>query len=465
MTSRHVISILICLYIIISMLVGVYIIWQSQERLSEFFSDHYNYLYIFVIASIIFWLVIFFLRDKLRFVIVISALFVLFSAFFLEFCLYLYVPSGVGGMGIERAQKAIDLGMSPDLRSKIDLFLEDERLVPAILAMNFDSTNGLMTKEGNQILPLGGISRRNTLFCNESGYFSKYESDRFGFNNNNIEWDSEVIDWLLVGDSFTHGACVNRENNIASSIKMTSGGSDSVINLGIAGNGPMLELATLKEYATIIKPKVVLWFYYEGNDLNPDLEREKQFTFLRKYLHPDFHQDLFNRQVEIDSVLNSFYKEELDTQMFIHKTRFFRFYYLRRALNVAQLTLFPEKITTDKKIKEVVDPLFLDILKKARDMVHGWGGRFYFVYLPAHNRVLGDDNGPINLYSEKSLRVEIVARVGALNIPVLDLQEKIFAIENNPLELFPFKMPGHYTAEGYKKIGKVVFQCVGGVGC
>ena len=27
------------------------------------------------------------------------------------------------------------------------------------------------------------------------------------------------------------------------------------------------ELATLKEYGPTLKPKLVLWFYYEGNDL------------------------------------------------------------------------------------------------------------------------------------------------------------------------------------------------------
>ena len=44
-------------------------------------------------------------------------------------------------------------------------------------------------------------------------------SDRYGFNNPDYEWDKEKIDFLLVGDSFVHGACVNRPYDIASQMR------------------------------------------------------------------------------------------------------------------------------------------------------------------------------------------------------------------------------------------------------
>ena len=38
-------------------------------------------------------------------------------------------------------------------------------------------------------------------------------------------------------------------------------------NFGMAGDGPLLMLATLQEYVSPLKPRIVLWFYFEGNDL------------------------------------------------------------------------------------------------------------------------------------------------------------------------------------------------------
>ena len=65
------------------------------------------------------------------------------------------------------------------------------------------------------IFYLSGISNSKTIYCNENGYFSIYQSDRFGFNNPDDEWDSNEIEFLLLGDSFTHGACVNRPDDLS----------------------------------------------------------------------------------------------------------------------------------------------------------------------------------------------------------------------------------------------------------
>ena len=63
----------------------------------------------------------------------------------------------------------------------------------------------------NDLIPLSGISNIKTIDCNENGYFSFYNSDRYGFNNNDSVWDEKTIEYLLIGDSFTQGACVNPE--------------------------------------------------------------------------------------------------------------------------------------------------------------------------------------------------------------------------------------------------------------
>jgi hypothetical protein len=62
-------------------------------------------------------------------------------------------------------------------------------------------------------------------------------------------------------------------------------------------------LATLKEYVPRFKPKVVLWFYFEGNDLT-DLQTERRSALLRSYLTDGFtQQGAFARQSDIDRAM------------------------------------------------------------------------------------------------------------------------------------------------------------------
>ena len=96
------------------------------------------------------------------------------------------------------------------------------------------------------IFLLSGISNSETIYCNENGYYSIYQSDRYGFNNPDENWDKKEIEYRLVGDSFVHGAWVNRPNDMASVLETLS--NKSTLNLGYSGNGPLIEYATLREY-------------------------------------------------------------------------------------------------------------------------------------------------------------------------------------------------------------------------
>ena len=113
------------------------------------------------------------------------------------------------------------------------------------------------------------------------------------------EWKSKVK-YLLLGDSFVHGSCVNRPYDIASSLRNQT--KKTSINLGYVGNGPLVQLATLKEYIPDDVENIV-WFYYEENDLI-DLEREINNPILLKYLNNDkFSQNLKENQDKINNYL------------------------------------------------------------------------------------------------------------------------------------------------------------------
>ena len=115
--------------------------------------------------------------------------------------------------------------------------------------------------QGSTLFPLAGVSRKPTVFCTGK-HTVTYQSDRYGFNNPDRVWDLEKIDTVLIGDSFAQGSCVEREENVAGHLSQE--GCDDVINLGQAGSGPLLELAVLIEYAQHLKPRNLVWFYFEG---------------------------------------------------------------------------------------------------------------------------------------------------------------------------------------------------------
>ena len=191
-------------------------------------------------------------------------------------------------------------------RSSFDIYKEYKNsgkdVVVSIYPFTFVST----INDEDEIYPLSGISNKLTIFCNESGYWSTFQSDRYGFNNPNEQWDKLHFDFVLVGDSFTLGACVREKDTIAGQLRNKT----EVLNLGYGGNGPLLEYATLREYFKHIEAKNVLWLYYES-DLQ-DFQLELSNKVLINYLEDiNFTQDLINRQKEIDHITSNALLQEL----------------------------------------------------------------------------------------------------------------------------------------------------------
>ena len=116
---------------------------------------------------------------------------------------------------------------------------------------------------------------------------------RYGFNNNDNIWNSDKIDYILLGDSFGHGQCVFRKDNIASNLRKIK--NKQVLNLSQSGNGPIIQYATLKEYTKKIKFENLIWLYFEDNDLS-DLKREKNDILNNYFVNESFTQDLIYKQ-------------------------------------------------------------------------------------------------------------------------------------------------------------------------
>ncbi len=110
----------------------------------------------------------------------------------------------------------------------------------------------------NNFVPLSGLSKQKIIVCNEGGFWSRYTSDRYGFNNPDNVWDKTFTDVVIVGDSFTEGACVNEYDTISSNLRKIS--DLNIINLGRGGTASLSHLALLSEYAPK-NIKSIVWIY------------------------------------------------------------------------------------------------------------------------------------------------------------------------------------------------------------
>jgi hypothetical protein len=89
--------------------------------------------------------------------------------------------------------------------------------------------------------------------------------DRWGYRN---PTELQRADVVLIGDSYVEGWYVSDEQTVASRLAARLG--RPVANLGVAGYGTMQELRVLQGDALRRSPRVVVWFFFEGNDLYDD---------------------------------------------------------------------------------------------------------------------------------------------------------------------------------------------------
>lgn len=207
--------------------------------------------------------------------------------------------------------------------------------------------------------------------------------------------------------------------------------------MGSGGNGPLLEYAALVEYGKALKPAKVLWVYCEKNDLSGDLQSEKNNPLLMQYIEDGFSQNLINRQQEVDSRLGK-YIISAQPQPLLFIINRIRLHAIRNVIgfDVDAINL---------------DPLFAEILTKAKAEVDGWEGKLYFVYLPEYTRYKKSFS-----HDDFRRKSEVIEVVKGLGIPVIDIHQEVFANHPDPLALFPFRQPGHYNAHGYSETAKAI---------
>jgi len=324
---------------------------------------------------------------------------------------------------------------------------------------------------------LSGISNVTTVYCNESGEYLIYESDEYGFRNPRGAWSMDEFDIALVGDSYTHGACVPEGEDLGSWIRKSY---KNTLNLGYGGNDPMLMLAGVREYLAGVRPKVVLWI-----QADVALDRTNityNSLILRRYLDdPGFRQGLMRIQPEIDRALRDYIdKRDLEET----RTR------KRRTANLQflKLTEIRHRLGAIAKPHKRVEPpmqhnrrikIYREVLDQAARTVRGWGGQLYFVYIIGggtlyYSRELRDAtasnwrekcrNGDIpapacdpSIISNILNRNRIIEVARSLDLPILDFT-RVTDAHPDPRSLLTLGVPNHLGSKGYRFLARTILE-------
>jgi hypothetical protein len=260
----------------------------------------------------------------------------------------------------------------------------------------------------------------------------------------------------IIGDSFVHGWCSPFEQTLVGQVRGLDSG---VLGVGLEGSGPLAQLGLEVEYVAPLSPAVVVWVFFEGNDLR-DFETELSDDLLTRYLTPGFEQGLRELRSPLDrklrdQVLRLFNEEAAKAE----QTRERREAARRRRESIASWMRLSElrsrlsDLGRSRKPEHPYDPAVFDqVASRMRDDVTGWGGTLLFAYLPDRTRF--EDSSTANPH-----RASILAQVQALGIPTVDLSEPL-AAHPDPLSLYPFRVESHFTAEGNELVARALEQSI-----
>ena len=363
---------------------------------------------------------------------------------------------------IDRAAK---LGIEFDSRTVLDVLEhlnnEENSVYPNfkpkfLLVEDYYYRDGFSTDDNNKIFPLSNISNISTILTNENGFYPVVKTDDYGFTNP-LNIYNENIDIMLIGDSYVEGYSVNSNNSLSSNLNASGYKS---VSLGKGGNGPLVELATLNEYAKPFEPSIVIWFFVHNDFRN--LHYELRSNLLTNYLtDQNFDQDLISKQNDIDIFIKDYIRseqEELNQNYFdlINTSKIIEIIKLSQLRVYFIDTLMYFNSQQNYEILEKV-------LMNANSEVKSWGGEFYFVYLPSLQTLnnLSSDNSKsifsLNKFEEKSTIEDIYEICRKLNIEIIDFYFQINKLENYK-SVFPLESDGHYNKKGYKLLSETIIN-------
>ena len=354
-----------------------------------------------------------------------------------------------------RAEAARVAGVSPDPRSMVEVVGALRRTGvdawPAVYIGNHWQGRSLFR---DTLYPLASISGVTSVMCREASYVV-YRSDEHGFTNPPGQWRMTQAELALVGDSYVMGWCVRPQDSFAAAIRARHA---ATIVLGHGASGPLTQLGQMREYLGPLRPRHVLWFYYEENDL-PDLTAEQANRLLARYLEPGFTQRLAGRQAEVDQRLRTFSVQAESAASRRASTRAAaapRGGAGRAAWSILTLGHLRRRLTALRQppppLRPCCDlPLLRRVMGAMQATVAGWGGDLAVVYLPSEYRLAGRPMRPGERAGDR-----VVAIADSLGVAVLDLRP-VLGRYGSARDLFVYQ-DAHFTVRGHRAVATLVLD-------
>ena len=292
----------------------------------------------------------------------------------------------------------------------------------------------------SKFYPVSSLSNARMVVCKEDSGFLVIETDQFGLRNKRNDWREETYDYVITGDSFAMGECVDDQNNIKGHLSRIG---KSVLNLGVSGNGPTVNLMALKTFTQKIKAKQVVWIFFEGNDLS-DLKAEMSSPIFSEILDRTVNIEPRENVRRVDDLYKTFYARKVDSPLSCDDLlmRIYRVgrtaFKLDQTFAVLKSSLRSVLSTSESKgsnnsILEMrpsfatVDmlPAYLKVVRRAHEYAQqSLDADFLFVYIPDPYRYKADQS-----QTELAIKNRILESVGDMNIEYVDFDEYIKKME------------------------------------
>lgn len=298
------------------------------------------------------------------------------------------------------------------------------------------TTRAINQKRGVKELPdalLGSVPFVQVMLCSKEQQPIIYLADRFGFNNPDKIFESQ-LDIMVLGDSFVEGICLTPGDDIVGQLRQQSSASAS---FALRGTGPMYQLAVLGRYGQELKPRHTVIAFFEGNDWE-NLKGEKTDVWLKDILttETDFGDAIPTQEMlaETATVIDEWWlKSDIGTTELLRRNSIMR-NFLALQKTAGQLGIHYPKAAKEQ-------PIYNDIILAAQEMVKEWDGDLSIVYIPVVDRYVGLFNSGF-VYNQHSL---VRAAADNAGVPFIDLVE-IFDSHDNPYSLYA--ADSHFSKEG-----------------
>jgi hypothetical protein len=340
----------------------------------------------------------------------------------------------------------------------------------------FIDTNGLETEEGN-IFPLGGISNNKTVMeYSNLGFHPVIDTDEHGFNNKKGLYNKDDVDIVIVGECTLEyvGMDDPYEENLGNQLRKLS---FKTINLSKQGTDPLIRLASVKEFAEHLRPKVVIYTY--GGDVSSYLLKNSAPTLLKYLYDKNFKQNLISRQAEVDGLLREYLYQKWETKInsklkftninyrngieiglvgITQMSAFIKLFHLRNLLGIGSIT------KPLSKEPRSISPDFVQVIKAMDQLVTSWGGRLYGISWPPIDRYKRMyktiDPRPVP-YPEPLVPPAISREVydqlkENFSGGLINIRKEVFDAHPDPLLLYPKRKGRHLNGEAHRLMAKAI---------